>query len=205
MKSRNRSVLRWGGLVLAVLAVLALAFALLDFRIARSQTRANTQGGTGTAGERQDIGQLHGQKLILFVEEQEPFSDALRRQLRPALADSDLFGEVEVVTDFDQQMPEATLVVRVNRADILYTPVFARADIEAELFYSSNGDLSFIERGSFVFQREEGDRVEVQSRQTAELADETIGVISGPAYMNHLARETVEAFMSRLNSVLTPE
>lgn len=204
MKNRNRSTINWIAAALVALLLIGLPFAFLSFQAAWSQTGVNTQGGTGSLGQPEEIRQLQGEQLRLFVEEQGPVSDALRKSLKGELERSGLFSEVVAVDDYDKQMPTPALVVRIPKADTTYTPVFARASLRVEFFYSSNGDLSFIDRGNFVFQRAEGAPAAVQSRQTLDTTDQTIGIISGPGYMNHLADAMAKAMHDRLQTILSP-
>jgi hypothetical protein len=119
--------LRVAAIILIAGAILALAFTSLSFRLAQSQTKTNVQAITGSS-LKESVNQLRNQQVLLYVEKQGPFSEALRRQLQDSLQKSGFFSTVEVIDKYDEQMPNASIVMITKDAADFYTPVYAAAN-----------------------------------------------------------------------------
>lgn len=201
-KAANR--LRIAAITLVAFAILALALASLNFRLARSDTTTKVQASTGSS-QTQLVSQLRNQKVLLYVEEQGRFSESLRRQLQAGLEQRGLFGDIQVIDKYDDQMPDSSIVMIAKNADDTYTPFYATASLQVQFFYSSNGDLSFIRTGQSVFGNQEGEapKAVLQSKQVVDLTDTTVGITSYPAYYDYLASKTVEAVLDQLEKTLS--
>lgn len=190
--------------ILTAIALVAIAFFNLSFRLAQSQTITDVQASTGSS-QNPSVQQIRGQHLLLYVEDRGPFSASLRQQLEAGLKRSMLCSGVEVIDKYDEQMANASIVVTTKDAADFYTPVYSTATLQVRLFYSSNGDLSLIRTGQFVFGRLEGEAPQpvVQSKQVIALADRTFGIVSYPGYYDYLASQAAEAVINHLETALS--
>jgi hypothetical protein len=164
---------------MALLVVLLAA----NFHMANSETQTNVT----TASSRWPTGaSLPPQTVYYQVEGDGPLATALREALARQLSDAALAEATAV--------PQ--LIVRIDQADINWTPVYGRAAIVATAAFSSNGDFAFMETEPTYFQFNDGDDAGtgyiVQASSEISLTDKSTGLLSRPGYRQILAEKLAE-------------
>jgi hypothetical protein len=188
-----------GPVVVAVaLVVLAAALLVADVRLAASETRSEAQVASAAAGAA-DAGDAAGARLVLHVEGSDGLAEALRRGLAATLGAPGLFAGVEVRSAPPAAADHPALVAGVAGRDVFWTPLYAAGTVEVGFAYASDrGDLSWREAGVFAF----GGGAAVQLQGRVRVTDTTRGLVSRPAYVEHLGRAAAARVAEQLRSVL---
>ena len=186
-------------LVLFTLAIVAPVFFLLDFKIAGSQTNVEKQS------EKYAFSVESGQALPqrpdarIYV----AGSGRLTRELREALLDALVglpeFSEVSVLEEPVDRSPEALVQVEIDRQMWIWSPFYATARLDVEVWFASDGDLTWIDEDVVQMQNPEP---AVRLHSQLDVRDRTAGVISRPAYNRFLAEAIAEHIRSELTGAV---
>ncbi|MCA9971061.1 MAG: hypothetical protein KC425_12635, partial [Anaerolineales bacterium] len=147
------------------------------FHAARSQTEASSQ----TASSRWPEGAaMPPQRIHFQVAGEGALAEALAAALAARLPDAVPAAETAV----------ADLRVRIEAADVTWTPVYGRAEVTASAAYSSDGEFGFWVERPYHFQFDDDDTRAAQVVRVAldvTVRDRSIGLLSRPAYHALLA------------------
>lgn len=168
---------------LGIIVVLCAALLSVNFHMARSETQTNVT----TASSRWPSGaSLPPQTVQYRVEGDDPLTAALREALPQKLINAQPAAETAV--------PQ--LIIRIDQAQINWTPVYGRADLTLGAAFSSNGDFAFMETEPTYFQfnsdEDAGAGYIVQSSSQISLTDQSTGLLSRPGYNQLLADKLAE-------------
>ncbi|WP_440956749.1 hypothetical protein ACSAZK_07575 [Methanosarcina sp. Mfa9] len=184
-----------------ILAVVLSSFFVLDFKAAKSETRANSRIAAYSTGETQV--DFPG-RIYLYVEGDEALSGFIREKIRAELEKAGM--DVEEAETFKEKYDSQALLVNVRDSEGLYTPVYASSSLEIMYFYTSNGE------DTQYFEKFKEGNVTVAFRNTGsgegkklvdgelELQDTTKGIVSIKAYRKHLAEETAKNVADQLEN-----
>ncbi|MDD3247719.1 MAG: hypothetical protein PHF18_12850 [Methanosarcina sp.] len=187
-----------------ILAVALSSFYVLEFKAARSETRANSVVSAYSTGNPQI--DFPG-RIYLYVEGEDSISKSLRESLESELEKADM--KVSVTDAVEEKYDSQTLLVNVSKHDGLYTPVYASSDLNILFFYTSTGEdtkyfeqfkegnvtVAFVNTGF-----REGEKL---IRGNMELQDSTTGIVSLKAYRKHLAEETAKKTVEQLQQQIS--
>ena len=175
------------GLIFALLGLGAI-FLWLNFKAARSMTKADQQVSTSSFGFEKGESVQAKEPLSVVVEGDDGLLNIVDRQIERNFLNGNQAGiilEKEVRTDIDHFQ----VVVDLKNNALIWTPFYARSQVEANFAFSSNGDLSWRDQDAIEFSSEQGQAVAV--RGSIQLSDTTYGLISRPAYLSYLSEEIV--------------
>ncbi len=165
------------GLLLLVLFTFTL---VANFHMARSETQASA---TTASSRWPQEAVAPSQPVHFVVEGNGPLAEALTAALEREVPNANAASETA----------ETNLIVQIDKAQINWTPVSGRAEIEVTAAFSSNEDFSFIEQRPFYFQYNNGDDQGagyiVQSASEVRLTDRSNGLLSRPGYTQFLAEK----------------
>ena len=181
MDVERKSRLSGVWLIVGGLAVLMIALNFLNFRVARSASEAEHSLSTYRSGEEQPAVMNPGFELALYVEGEDSVSQALPVLLVEQL-EATTVGQVRVVGDLSG-VTEPALLVQVDVQQRLWTPVYGRAEVTAEVFFAYDGDLPWPRDEAVVLDESPA----VLADGNFSVADTTWGLLSRPAYSEHLA------------------
>jgi hypothetical protein len=182
-----------------ILAIVLSSFFVLDFKAAKSETRANSRIAAYSTGEPQI--DFPG-RIYLYVEGNDVLSGFLREKIRAELEKVGM--DVEDAESFEEMYDSQTLLVNVRKSEGLYTPVYASSSLEIMYFYSSTGE------DTIYFEKFKEGNVTVRFVNTGsgggekladgelELQDSTKGIVSRKAYRKHLAEEAAKNIVDQL-------
>ncbi|HSM56927.1 MAG TPA: hypothetical protein VK879_12320 [Candidatus Sulfomarinibacteraceae bacterium] len=175
------------GRLLIVVAGILVAFALiinfLNFHAARSTTETNHSLSVYRVGERLPDSMAPGFTLSFAVSGEEQLASALTDALQAELEQLPNVGAVTAVSTFEQNQAAPLLLVDLN-TDRLWTPFYGRATVQAQLFYAYDGDAPWPLDEAVVFEVSPALKADGQFTTV----DTTWGLISKPAYTDHLAQ-----------------
>ncbi len=124
--------------------MIGLAFLLLDFRVAMSNTRTNTLVATTDSGNKLQVPMQRNEKISMVLVGE----SSLIRVLQNTLADQIYkagMGEIELVQELKPNFPNPVLVVKVGQPGPVWTPFFSMSQFSVHAGYASNGDTTYME------------------------------------------------------------
>lgn len=195
------------GIVAVVITTLILftAFIWTDFHISTSQTKIESQVTTyGIKGKTSE--KLPAKLPVqIYVEGDDLFSRALRDQLSkrleaiPRFDQASILSEVSVLGGQPQNDNLSVLVINSSESERLWTPIYGRAQFIVNLYFASDGDISW--RNDTVVRMNNTTGVQVV-RINAEFTvqDSTFGLISRIYYNRYLADQVATQIASSLSS-----
>jgi len=193
---------RWIVLIVLALVVVLLGFALIlvDFKAMQSQMTRNSSIATSHYENQTTTPQLTPDKTGLFISGDDQLVNALQRELTHLLGGQIQFGEIVLVDGMSDKADYPLLFVTLDKQDITWSPVYARAELEVTVSYASNGDVSFRHTTPVEFKHTSDQQLMMINGQYS-FADTSWGLISNPGYVNYLAKEIAKAisadFMSK--------
>ena len=189
---------RWIVLIVVVL-VFALSGAGLilgNFSAMKSQLSRNSAMGSST-GSDQVVQQISPDKTGMFISGDAKLVRAVQQELTHLLSGTPKFGEIVLVDGTSDKADYPLLFVEFDKQEITWTPVYARANLEINVSYASNGDVSFRHTTPVEF-KHEGDQPSLMNNGKYSFSDESWGLISNPGYVNYLAKEIARAISADL-------
>lgn len=182
-------------LLAAALVVLALAFLLLPFRLAYSNTHLAANVGSGhTSGQPEPF-----YPVAVWIEEKDSLSTLLRDRLVEKLAATGRFNPV--VLDSDRPGPGDAPLLRVwiSKPGLSWTPFYAQTRGEVRFGFSTySPDVSLVTGEPFLFTSKNGAEYLYASRGEIELNDQTYGLVSLPGYWQWIADKTAQEIVARM-------
>ncbi|HKG53982.1 MAG TPA: hypothetical protein VKB04_06950 [Anaerolineales bacterium] len=187
-----------GGLVL-----ISLAFLLLSFRLAVSNTQimqrimtTELEGNYPTRLQRDD-------KISLVLLGEGPLIGALQKALTEQI-DTAGMGQIEVEQELESKYPNPVLVVNVDRPNTIWMPFFAMSQFSIHAGYATNGETAFMKDLDTTKPYIRNPDPSVVNLYTEyEVNDRSSGLISRPAYhrylADYLAQEIVQALKNLYN------
>lgn len=185
-------------LIVFGLLLLAGAFLLLDFRLANSNTRANTTFGSGTNNNGAPPQPM---PVYVWIEEKDSLSTGLRDALAEELRASGRFNP-QVLPAAPKPQPGDVPLLRVwvERPGLSWTPFYAQADMLVRFGFSTyTTQISF----------EDNDPITTPASPWAlygegdvNLVDRSFGLISLRGYWSHLGQQAAEKIVAELVRVM---
>ncbi|MCB9419802.1 MAG: hypothetical protein H6667_08355 [Ardenticatenaceae bacterium] len=184
---RNKIV--WLGL--GIIAVLCIALFVTNFHLANSETQTNA---TTVSSRWPSEASVPPQTVPYRIEGDGPLAVALREALSQKLMNAQPAADTAV--------PQ--LIVRIDQANINWTPVHGRAEIMTTAAFSSNGDFAFMAAEPTYFQFNDDDDAGagfiVQAASEISLTDKSTGLLSHPGYHQLLADKLAEEINKALQT-----
>ena len=193
MKDKRVSILL-GGLVLG-----SLAFLLLNFRLAVSNTQADKLLMTTDPGENLPVSMQSHDKISLVVVGEGPLVRAFQNALMEKIREAGL-PEIELVQELKPAYENPVLVVKAGRTLPIWMPFFAMSDFSVHAGYASNGDSTFME----VIEKTHtstGKKDVANMYAEFDVIDRSLGLISRPGYLHYLADYLAQEIVAGLKTV----
>jgi hypothetical protein len=183
-------------ILLLVILVLAVAFLALDFKAATSNTAADSQVSTIGSGE----GYAEGPPLVVYVAAPDNLAGPLQQALVNRVGTLAPFATIAAIDTPAPEPGSAALIVSVDRRTYIWTPVYATADLGVQFAFATDGRVDWTDLGEVDTVMEASPAV----RQSGDLSirDRTIGLVSHPAYRNHVAGQIGDRVLESINSAL---
>lgn len=191
--------------ILLILAVVLSSFLYLNFKAAKSETRANFNAATYSYYSTEGFQIDSPDRIYLYVEGDPSLSGVIRDNIRTELEMAGM--DVEEAETFEEKYDFQALLVNVSEPEGLYTPVYASSNLEIMYFYTSTGKNTHYfekfkeeEKGSFVVNivNESFRGGEILVDGDLKLEDSTKGLVSRKAYRKHLAKEAAKNLVNQL-------
>lgn len=179
-----------GGLILVL-----LAFNFLNFYAARSETNSEFSLSTARSGDELPSNMASPFNLAYRVTSKGPLANALHVALQAELA---ALPTILQASPFEEHSPNEQLhprlSVEVRQNGYLWTPFYASGTATAVVSFASEGDVSWHAGESLVLETSPA----IKSEGEFTLDDHSWGVISKPAYTQHLSQKIARAIAERL-------
>ena len=184
-------------LVLLLGVFVAFAFLFLNFHIARSLTNSRYNSSTASAGERIPASMQDSPVLSIAVLGDKCFSRALPSALQEQLQNDPMISTVKLLDTAADKAAGPYLLVDPNDLNILWMPVYARANLQIQAAFASDGDVSFRGKQPVELNLQAGPVIKFEG--DIRIQDVSWGLISRPAYCDLLAKDTAEEIQRALD------
>ncbi|NLE75793.1 MAG: hypothetical protein GX605_03450 [Chloroflexi bacterium] len=190
----------WLRTALPLLLVLAAAFWWLNVQLAHSRSEHQVQMSTITSGlEGKGPLPLQG-PLTIHMPGQGGLSQTIRRGLAAALGDGPFFTQANLSDDGASPPGQPLLLVRVQARRGLWTPFFARATLQVQFAYGSDGQAWWPEEAPHVVNSTGQPQAHVHGELTT--TDVSWGLLPRAAYDRHLGRQAAARLAGQLEQAL---
>ncbi len=192
MQTMRTRIIQW--LAIGGVLLLAAALFLLSFRLMSSRTAVDVGMSTYRTGDSLPDNMAPGFALDFAVEANPALEAALTRQLRAALAQTSPVGKVAALETVPAGADQPFLLVEIEQSRLVWTPLYAQAELRAVVFYDYDGDVPWPRDEPVVMH----DSPVIQADGEFTLSDRSWGLISWPAYADHLGDELAQAIAEQL-------
>jgi hypothetical protein len=176
------------GSLLLILLIAGIVFLALNFRLAQSQANSGYNLSTGRSGDELPLAMRQSPSLTVAVMGEGPLADALRQVLERQLVSNPQLAFVDVFEGAPETVYGPYLLLEPQTVEVVWTPVYARADLEVAIDFDSAGDLT--SRGTpYIFSSEEAPQI--KSGGEIRVENTAFGLISRPGYYTMLAELVV--------------
>ncbi|WP_292487375.1 hypothetical protein [Methanohalobium sp.] len=161
----------------------------LDFKAATSQTNSNTQSNSYSTN---NTGINFSKEVFVYIDGNGNISKGTGSEIIKGFNNAGM--QISQIDEFKNNYQKPVFIVTIKNFDILYTPFYSTANIEAFYFYSSEGDTKYYKG----FKRDKNPTVRFYSNESKSgeyikqgalsMKDSTKGIISLKAYTNHLEK-----------------
>jgi len=184
-----------------VVLLLSLAFLLLSFRVAVSNTQALQMiMVTELEGNYPDRLQPDDKISMVLVGES-PLVRALQTALTKEMNHVGM-GELELEQELKPKYPNPVLVVNVDRPSPIWTPFFAVSQFSIHAGYATNGDTTFMDALDKTKPYIRSSDPSVVNLYTEyEVNDRSFGLISRPGYQRYLADYLAQEIVQTLKNL----
>ena len=183
--SIKRQIIAWTGITL-LLALIAAAFVLANFSAISSRMERNST--LTSIGSNPENETLHPVQTGLIVPGEGRLARSLQKQLSGQLETHPQFGQIQPFSELLVPAGYPVLMVEIEPQQMLWTPVYARANLKVTIYYDSDGDVSLMPddatKVKFI-----GDELTIQRSGEYTFTDASWGLMSRPGYLDYLARE----------------
>jgi hypothetical protein len=190
-------------ILLGAMLLLSLAFLLLSFRVAVSNTQAlqmimvtELEGNYPERLQPDD-------KINMVLVGEGPLVGALQKALTKEINNVGM-GQLELEQELKPKYPNPVLVVNVSGHSPIWTPFFAVSQFSVQAGYATNGDTTFmdaLDKTKPYIRNPDPSVVNLYTEY--EVNDRSFGLISRPGYhrylANYLAQEIVQALKNLYN------
>ncbi len=177
-----------------ILSILILAFLLINFHAAGSNTRSQNNIVTSSMGDQLPVAMQRRDQITIVVEGDGLFVDTLQKSISEQMRKARL-GNVRIGVGQTAAGSTPVLMVKVAKPKLIWTPFFGTSQFTVKVGYASNGDLSFLEKSPVTYSNQNGSVLNMSAEYQVE--DQTWGIISYPGYYqilsDWLARTIVNA------------
>lgn len=187
-------------IVIAVLFLVLLALNFLNFHLASSQTESSVSLGTARSGETLPQNMAAPFNLSYQISSSERLAEPLQQALQAELSALATVLEAEPVTDGVPARPgQPLLLVDITTDNFVWTPFYAQATLTTAVYFASDGEISWQPGGVIVLEASPL----IKSEGTFRMTDRSWGIISKPAYAQHLSQELAKSIAASLPDLFT--
>lgn len=192
MTSRQRT---WA-ILIAILILILLALNFLNFRAAQSATEVDHNLSTYRTGQTLPDSMAPGFTLNYAIRGEQATVEALTEALQDELEALPNIGAATPLTLDRAQTRGAPFLLVDLTSDRLWTPFYARATLTAQIYYAYDGDAPWSLDEPVVFDISPAVKADGEFTVT----DRTMGLISRPAYHQHLAQSLASDIAAALQN-----
>jgi len=187
-------------ILLAGIVLISIAFLLLNFRVAMSNTQAEKLIAVLDPGAaNMPVSMQRNDKIDLLLVGEGPLVGALQKVLTEKVEEVGI-AEIKVVQELEPANKNPLLVVRVDGPGSIWTPFLAVSKFSVHAGYASNGDPAFME----VIEKT---RTSVAQKDAAnmyaelDVSDYSLGLISRLGYHQFLADYIAQEIVTALKDL----
>jgi hypothetical protein len=194
----------WAVVILfLIVALLVLPLSLVfDFHISQSQTNTSRQVSISRSVPGESQSQLpqsmQGQPALVYsVRGESRLAGALRNTLGEQLDANPVLGDVMVLEPVSDFAHAPYLILEIQEANVFWIPFYATSNVQLNLAFASDGDVSFRNQSEMSMQTEDRQPL-IRAQGQVSLTDRSWGLLSRPAYFRLIS----ESFSAQINQAL---
>ena len=193
-----------------IVALLVLPLSLVfDFHISQSQTNASRQVSISRAVPGESQSQLpqsmQGQPALVYsVRGESRLAGALRNTLGEQLDANPVLGDVMLLEPVSDFAHASYLILEIQDARVFWIPFYATSDLQVNLAFASDGDVSFRNQPVSPMQTEDRQPL-IRAQGQVLLTDRSWGLLSRPAYLRLISESLSVQINQALDEIFQPE
>ncbi len=169
-----------GGIVL-----ISVAFLLLNFRVAVSNTQTEKLTFTTDMGNNMPVSMQRKDKISIVLVGKSPLVGALQKALTEKMDEAGV-GEIELARELEPAFQNPVLAVKAGRPGTIWTPFFAMSQASIHAGYASDGDTTFMKAVEQTYTSvAKPDAANMYAEY--DVNDRSLGLISRLGYYQYLA------------------
>jgi len=189
-------------LVFLVVVCLALGFAFIHFRLAKSETVNNSEVASSRSDHPGGWISFAPTSTALAIEGNGRLERSLAAEIARQAEGQSQVGRIDLLKVPVDSVGQPLVYVTVQKKDMLWTPVFARSTIELNVAYATNGNVSFRSQEPTQF-TVDASQPYMQYMGHYTFEDKTWGIFSYPGYQDHLADQIAKTVLDSMKAELS--
>jgi hypothetical protein len=186
--------------LILLIGVCAASLLVMNFQAKQSQSNVDKQVATYTSQPENSSGFPTQMRLAIYVQGSDPVANTLRETLKERLSQAPAFQQVELLNEPPEISDQAVLVIEFDQRHIIWTPVKSVSQIALQAAFASDGDVSWRHEKP-VIMRNDGESV-VRVEGEFNFRDDTLGLVSRPAYQQYLGEQLASSISEALQDAL---
>lgn len=186
--------------LILLVAACVTSLLVMNFQAKQSQSNVDKQITTYTAEPENSSGFPAQMRLALYVQGSDRMADQLRETLQEQLSAVPAFQQVELIKEAPEISDQPVLVVEFDQLNITWTPVKSVSKIDLQAAFASDGDVSWRYEKPVIMNNRGESVIRVEGEFT--LNDNTLGLVSRPAYQDYLGEQLASNISAALKEAL---
>jgi hypothetical protein len=186
--------------LILLVAGCAASLLVMNFQVKQSQSNVDKQISTYTAEPQNSSGFPAQMRLAVYVQGSDRMAERLRKTLKGQLAAVPAFQQVDLISEAPEISDQPVLVVEFTQRNITWTPVKSVSKIDLQAAFASDGDVSWRHEKPVIMNNRGESVIRVEGEFT--LNDNTLGLVSRPAYQEYLGEQLANNISAALKEAL---
>ena len=195
---RKNQVIMMGLICLLII----IGMIIIDVHLVVSNTSTNHQIHKFTLGIKAGESAPQAHNLYFYLEGSGVLSKRLRKEIPINLSNNPAFiGNTNLLKENTQNIEKPLLIVEVKTKNLIWTPVYSRADLSIDFGYSSTGNLTWKYDNQDIVKMQKSPSANIDCEIT--ILDNSFGLMTWRGYQNLLAEIAAHHINTNLAQQLT--
>jgi hypothetical protein len=173
-------------LFVLTLLVLTAFFLVLDFHLIRGQFNIERVISTASFGRDGELTIDYEQEMDFYVLGAPRFENVFSSAISSQLSANQFIGEIKTKQNEPAPAKDSILIIRFEDQRLFWTPVFSSNTIKVKVYYSTDGDVSWIDDDVI---RSKAGPYTIWLLGTLDIQDRSCGLMSLPGYHRYLGQQ----------------
>jgi hypothetical protein len=192
---------KWIVWVLLAGICLAVGLALIDVRLSKSETNSNSEVASSRSEHPNGWLSFAPTSTALAVVGNGRLERSLAAEIARQAEGQPQVGRLELLVVPVDEVGQPLVYVTMRKKDLLWTPFYARSEIQIGVAYATSGNVSFRKETPTHFVQDASVPF-VQYMGNYTFVDRSWGIISWPGYNRHLAEQIAQTVLASMKAEL---